>query len=224
MNCFGPLGKRLEWLSSGPRKQVTYLDLSLKLVNGRVRATTYEKPLNLHLYIPAFSAHSPSMARGLIFGMLRRFWLQNFCTEDYTRLAREFFHSMVARGYDEEFLKEEFFKAASKLDRQVLSGANDADEGLVFLHLQYHPFQVTRREIQSIFRQTCADTLLNAKSDRIEFERLGIKRLVVAQSRAINLRDRLCRSRLELSDGKRAADFVYHLRERNGADGSAASS
>ena len=53
--------------------EVTFLDLSLKIgIDGRVRARTYEKPMNLHLNIPASSAHLPSVARGLIFGMLRQ--------------------------------------------------------------------------------------------------------------------------------------------------------
>ena len=82
-NNFGPLGRQLEWESSGPKMEVSFLDLSLKIVNGRVQACTFEKPMNLHLYIPAFSAHSLNMIKGLIFGMLWCFWLQNSCIEDY---------------------------------------------------------------------------------------------------------------------------------------------
>ena len=61
-NSFGPVGRRLEWLSSGPQEEVTFLDLNLRILrNGSIVVRTHEKPLNLHLYIPAHSAHSPSV-------------------------------------------------------------------------------------------------------------------------------------------------------------------
>lgn len=162
------------------------------------------------------------MARGLIFGMLRRFWLQNSRTADYVRFAGRFFQHLVDRGYDYEFLEREFMAAAEKLERPKLSGPNDAaDTALAFLHVQFHPFQLPRREIQAVFRQTCADTLRTARSANEDvFERLGVRRLIIAQSRATNLRDRLCRTRLSLPEGQRASDFVNHLQGQNDASAS----
>lgn len=212
-NSFGPPGRRLKWLSSGPQTEVVFLDLSLQIgKDGRVRARTFEKPMNLHLYIPSFSAHSPSVARGLIFGMLRRYWLQNSRTADYQRFAGSFFQHLLDRGYNSDFLDGEFLAAAKKLEQPKIPGSNDAAESLAFLHVQFHPFQIPRKEIQAAFHSTCADTLRTARSDNEDvFERLGVKRLIVAQSRATNLRDRLCRTCLSLPEGKRASDYVNHL-------------
>ena len=93
--------------------------------------------------------------------------------------------------------------------------SNDAADSLEFLHVQFHPFQIPRKEIQAAFHSTCAATLRTARSDNDDvYERLGVKRLVIAQSRATNLRDRLCRTRLSLPEGKRASDYVNHLQRK----------
>ena len=212
-NNYGPPGKRLQWLSSGPQTQVTFLDLTLKIVANRIEVKTYEKPLNLHLYIPAFSAHSSAMAKGMIYGMLRRFWLQNTQTNDYIGLVRAFYHHLLERGYDHDFLQREFLAAAHKLSLpiQPIHNGSTADRGLAFLHVKYHPFQITRKDIQTAYQQTCADTLLKAKSNTDGLYGLQVKRLIVAQSRASNLRDRLCRTQLELPEGKRASSHIHLL-------------
>jgi hypothetical protein len=215
-NSFGPKGRSLEWLSSGPKTKVTFLDLSLTLVNGQVEASTYEKPLNLHLYIPAFSAHSPNMIRGLVFGMLRRFWLQNAHAEDYIRLTKAFFGYLIERGYSREQLRTLFVEAAQKLEEPVLPKCSNRDgtRNKVFLHVQFHPFQITGKAIQSVFRQECAEALRNAENPADDYDRLGIDRLIIAHSRAKNLRDKLCSSRLVLPEGRRVSEFVSSITKK----------
>lgn len=217
MNNFGPKGRRLTWDSSGPQRATVFLDLSLRIAaNGQLHVSTYIKPLNLHLYIPAFSAHAPSVNRGMIYGMLRRYWLQNTSKDDFTRLARDFYHHLQARGHDAEYLQQEFLRTADQLDKAEMPKSNrDSDGNLLFLHVQYHPFQISRKEIQSIFQRDCSDVLRTAKNERLDDgERMKINRLIIAQSRATNLRDRLCRSRLELQPDARASAFVERLTER----------
>lgn len=209
-NSFGPDGKRLEWESElGPSKEVVFLDLRLKIVDGTVIASTYKKPLNLHLYIPHFSAHAPGVPRGMIYGMLRRFWRQNTRQEDYIKCAENFFLHMKARGYNADYLKQEFIESASKLDDPThVSRSTEKTDKLVFLHSKFHPDQISGREIQSCFRRTCASALRNTFGKDDTDGKLKITGLVVALGRAPNLRDRLCRTRLELPDGNRASDHV----------------
>jgi len=68
---FGPKDPQLIWDSSGPQQEIVFLDLSLRIAtNGQFHVSTYIEPLNLHLYIPAFSAHAPNVNCGMIYGML----------------------------------------------------------------------------------------------------------------------------------------------------------
>ena len=139
LNNFGPKGRQLEWTTSGPQTEVTFLDLTLTIRNGYVQAKTYQKPLNLHLYIPAHSAHLPSVAKSLIYGQIRRFWLQNTKQADFVDLTGKFFTHLKNRGYSTEFLETAFLQAAEKL--QETSNYNKTkrndnyEDRRVFLHV-----------------------------------------------------------------------------------------
>jgi len=61
----------LKWVVQNPTKRIQFLDLDLSLDNSRITMETYQKPMNLYLYIPPLSAHPPSCFKGLIFGEIR---------------------------------------------------------------------------------------------------------------------------------------------------------
>jgi hypothetical protein len=63
---------QLRWEVSQRADTAIFLDLLLTLKNGCVTYTLYEKPLNLHMYLPPHSAHPPGVLRGLVFGMIYR--------------------------------------------------------------------------------------------------------------------------------------------------------
>jgi len=62
----------LKWDVSEPSYSVDYLDLTIILKNGRITTKTYQKAMNLYLYIPPHSAHPPGMIKGMVYGLLRR--------------------------------------------------------------------------------------------------------------------------------------------------------
>ena len=77
----------------------------------------------------------------------------------------------------------------------------------------HHPFQITRKDLQSACETCCADTLMNAKGDYDDTAKLGVARMIVARSRAPNLRDKLCRTTLsQARDGHKVSDYIYHLK------------
>jgi len=70
----------LTWDFSDLTLQLDFMDLMLCLDNGRITTTLYEKPLNLHLYIPPHSAHLPTVLPGIVFGTL--FHIYTLCSDD----------------------------------------------------------------------------------------------------------------------------------------------
>ena len=64
MNGFG----NLRWTIETPSTSSTSLDLTITINEGKIHTTTYQKPLNLYLYIPPLSAHPHSCIKGLITG------------------------------------------------------------------------------------------------------------------------------------------------------------
>jgi hypothetical protein len=78
-----------------------FLDLDITLgSDGRFSFKTYQKELNLHLYIPAASSHSPDTLKGMIYGNLQRYWRQNNKHEDYIIIVQAFGRHLTNRGHD----------------------------------------------------------------------------------------------------------------------------
>ncbi|KAL7530298.1 hypothetical protein ACHAWF_003326, partial [Thalassiosira exigua] len=79
LNNFGIL----TWTVDKPSKKCTFLDLNIKISGPMIKTTTYQKPLNLHLYLPGPLAHPKCSVKGTIFGLLRRYRKQNTLYQDY---------------------------------------------------------------------------------------------------------------------------------------------
>ena len=68
LNNFG----KLIWKVSKLSTSVDFLDLTIAIDKNRhVYTKTYEKPMNLYLYIPPASAHPPGIFRSVVFGNLK---------------------------------------------------------------------------------------------------------------------------------------------------------
>jgi hypothetical protein len=78
-----------------------FLDINITLgADGTFSFKTYKKELNLHIYIPAASAHSPDTLKGMIYGNLQRYWRQNTKHEDYISMVKAFGNHLTNRGHD----------------------------------------------------------------------------------------------------------------------------
>jgi hypothetical protein len=79
----------LKWKIENPSKKTVFLDLEISIQGNTITTKTYQKDMNLYLYIPPLSAHPPSCFKGLITGEVRRHWLQNNL-EDFQQLLLKF--------------------------------------------------------------------------------------------------------------------------------------
>lgn len=155
----------LKWVFTPLSKKVHFLDLTITLDTHQVLTTLYEKPLNLHLYIPWHSAHTPSVRSSLITsGILRILRLVSLRSEQL-RLLSLFFRRLLTRGYEYSFLRTSFQQAFDRVFRRTFTPAptyaihhwlNPIPDKYtqVYLHLPYHPHDPHRRRIQRAFRST----------------------------------------------------------------------
>jgi hypothetical protein len=79
----------LRWSIEEPSLSTHFLDLNINIIGSSITTSTYQKPLNLYLYIPPLSAHPPSCFKGLIYGEIRRYWTQNN-PSDFTNIVANF--------------------------------------------------------------------------------------------------------------------------------------
>jgi hypothetical protein len=211
-NGFGREGKRLEWTLTPLSMSVDFLDLTISIgEDGRMVTRSYQKPRFLALYIPPSSAHHPSVLNSLVYSQIRRFSMQNTHLSDFKKAVNRFFHQLLERGHDRKMLADLFKRSAVRFDDRnqdnVSASTHDDSDiaGRIFLHLQYHPNQVTREDIRRLYRETCQDSFQNENCAS------GIKRLTIAFSRAPNLRDSLCRTRLKQPEGSHVSNQLLPL-------------
>ena len=69
---------KLKWTCDGHVNSLVFLDLRIAIGPDRhLLFETYQKPMNLYLYIPPGSSHPKNMLRGLVLGRLCAYQLQN---------------------------------------------------------------------------------------------------------------------------------------------------
>lgn len=194
----------LQWETSMLSNSVVYLDLEISIDpdSRRLTTRTYQKPMNLFLYIPPTSAHAPGVLKSIVFGNLQRFWRQNTHRTDFVRVAGQFAQHLIARGHHPDIIRELFLEVGKRLSQPPTSCENVDPRKTLFFHWEYHPNGISRRDIRRAYEETCAgDSGFN------------FDRFVVAFSRAPNIRDALMPTRLSEPAGSRASDHFSELPE-----------
>jgi hypothetical protein len=106
----------LKWKIEEPSSQTVFLDLTINLHNGKITTSTFQKQMNLYLYIPPLSAHPPSCLKGLIAGEMRRYWLQN-SPKGYKSILLKFIERLLDRGHTLPSLTPILTQVAQTLDK-----------------------------------------------------------------------------------------------------------
>jgi hypothetical protein len=188
----------LKWIIEEPSNKTIFLDLQIELKNGMVYTNTYQKHLNLYLYIPPRSAHPPSCLKGLISGELRRYWLQN-SQSDFTTILTKFIQRLIDRGHSLADLTPIFHQAAIKINNTELHNVDKAHDNTLFIHWTFHPNGLQRRDIREIYDATL-------KKD-LEYDKM-----TVAIARPRNLRDLLSSTSLITPPDINIQDSIAELR------------
>ena len=59
---------KLDWITDDRKSEVNFLDITVKLnkISGNITTNTFQKKMNLFLYIPAHSTHPPGLIKALL--------------------------------------------------------------------------------------------------------------------------------------------------------------
>ncbi len=185
---------QLKWETTGLNNTTNFLDLTISInSNGTITTKTYQKPTNLHLYIPPNLAHPPGILKSIIYGNLWRYWLQNTNIIDFMEITKQFAERLITRGYNKEKITNLFHKAARKLDGT--KKIKRTNEDTIYLHWTWHPRDQGRSKLQVIFNETMK-------------EKCGFNNLIIAYSRPKNLQDCLIKTKLSELEGCRVSTLL----------------
>jgi len=105
----------LAWTFSTRECNAIFLDLNIKIEGDRITTSNiYEKELNLYLYIPPHSCHSPGVVTGLIFGAVYR--ANALCTnpDDRMPFIRKTYRRLLDRRHLAKDIQPLFLQAIQK--------------------------------------------------------------------------------------------------------------
>ena len=155
---------KLDWVTEELGMSANFLDLTVWIDknNRKINYKTYQKPMNLFLYIPSHSASPPGLLKSLVFGLTSTYFRQNSRREDFMSTVNKLYMRLRARGYTKEILTPLFNEAAEKLDhpkakrkRENRTTGKNNEKELLFFHLPYHPKGISRRSIQQKYKEIC---------------------------------------------------------------------
>ncbi len=164
--------------------------------------------MNLYLYIPATSAHPTGMIVGVVNSQERRFYTQNSKRSDFLQVIRLLFKRLIARGWDAAWMKHLILQATKKAQQACKQTTTCLIENQpannIFLHLQYHPKDISRSTLRTIYKKNCKPL---GEITTTNGNKMSIKSLTVAYSRAKNLRNVLTSAKLPSVPGHEVSQF-----------------
>ena len=200
---------KLDWITTDLSRKVDFLDITISVdVNGNLWTKTFQKPMNLFLYIPPHSAHPPGLMKSLIYGLLKTYYLQNSRSSDFLNMVKLLFLRLQHRGHKSADIRPLFIEAVRDLenyndpmvDKKKKAIVKDSNDNRLFFHIPFHPRDISRAQIRNLYERICEkESKLGNLQDMLNEEtgnHMKIKQLTVAYSRPKNLRDYLCPSAL----------------------------
>ena len=179
---------------------VDFLDLTLSIVGDKIVSRTFQKKMNLYLYIPPSSAHPSGCIKGTVFGLVRRYYAQNTFRRDFVRLVSLLYRRLIDRGWERAVIRSLILEACHTVQRKAQSQAAPPTqpstaslENRLFIHLRYHPDDIPRRRVQELYQEHCGELLSRE---------LRIERPTIAYSRPKNLGDLITKAKLHQAPGE----------------------
>ena len=206
---------KLVWDFSQLCQSIDFMDLHLTIKDNRIHTTLYEKPTNLHLYIPPSSCHPPGLLRGIVYGLIFRIY--TLCTDrvDKKHRTQLFFLQLLRRGYHRNHLLPLFQEAmvrAKNYEGVATQTAADRTSlrRSLFFHLPFHPQNPSSQAIQAAWHSTVANPEHGRPLSEVKNykgTRIGVDRLIIAYNRPPNLGNILSYRKLKDTSGPPVSSY-----------------
>ena len=206
----------LEWKVSERLDTAVFLDLNLSIRADSIHSSLYEKENNLHLFLPARSAHPPGVLYGLIAGSVHRAF--SLCTDrsDAMDFLRRLLRHLTARGHSHSALTSLFQKAIRNYQSRTVdqhSSRSNATSDHWLFKLTHHPQNPSSQLIQHAWNTTVANPPLSKplKDLDVLFRPIGHRRLIVCYRRPANLGNLLSYRKMSPESGRPVSSFCEEL-------------
>ena len=193
--------------------------MTISIHEGRIVTSLYEKAMNLYLYIPPHSTHTPGVLPRLVYGNILRIHTHCSEQEDLNQRMKQFYARLLVRGYQRNLLIPAFTKGIIEARafikrgsvRRCKLGEEEENKGRVFFHLTYHPRDPTSKDLQRQWRQQLLHPPWEPPKWRLKNKDkipIGIKSMCVAYSRPKNLGNIFTYRKIDRLDGPPVSSYL----------------
>ena len=211
----------LDWTFEPRSKKIVFMDMTLRIVNGKIETAMYAKPMALYLYIPPHSCHSPGVHAGLIMGHVLRIYQLCSRKKDIDCELEAFLRHLLARGHSLENVMPLFTKAVDNAIKYISQSDEyrlqqrlnrmNTDSRRVFFHI---PFD-TRNPKSSVIQKKWRSLVSEPRGKRAlnmctnySGDPIPVDRLIIAYSRAPNLGNVLSYRKLNKIPGPKVSSYL----------------
>ena len=128
--------------------------------------------------------------------------------KDYLRFTTLLFHRLLDRGWQREEIHPIFIDSAALLEAHATTPKplkkDDSMDDMALMHLQFHPNDVTRREIRQYYEKNCGELFR---------EEIGIERFVIAYSRLHNIGEYITQAKLYEAPGVTSETIMGEIKD-----------
>jgi len=211
----------LEWIFTPRSQSVVFMDMTIRIVKGRIETALYAKPLALYLYLPPHSCHAPGVLTGLIYGQVLRIYQLCSQDDDKEKELVLFVHRLLDRGYQLNFIIPILTKAidnaikylsqSDEYRHKMKKKKRNADRRSALLHLPFNTDDPKSSRIQDLWRDIASEppgkTPLNQLETSTEVP-VPIDRLIICYHRSPNLGNQLSYRKIDKRQGPKVSSYL----------------
>ena len=164
--------------------------------------------MNLYLYLPPPSAHSSGVTKSTIFGLMSRYHAQNTYRKDYLHFVVRLYTHLLERGWKKDDIYDIFLDSASTIESRSNKPRqpkqNSDLDTMQLLHLQFNPYDVSKREIRQLYEKHCG---------KLFSDEMGIERFVIAYSHLPNIGEYITQAKLHEAPGQTSAIIMGEYKD-----------
>jgi hypothetical protein len=214
-------GSGLTWTFENPCKKLVFMDMTIRIEEGKIVTALYAKPLALYQYIPPNSCHPPGVLTGLVYGQILRIYRLCSKSTDIDKELLQFYKRLVDRGYSRDKLLPLFEKGVDNATDYILmtleqrearkkAKVGKSDER-IFLHIPFHPQNPSSGNLQHLWNDLIYSPPGEENLNRLKNHlghRVPIKRLIVAYRRNPNIANLTSYRKLSSRTGLKVSSFI----------------
>ncbi|KAL3781382.1 hypothetical protein ACHAWO_010284 [Cyclotella atomus] len=131
---------------------VDFLDLTLTISSNNIVSRTYQKEMNLYLYIPPASAHPAGCIERTVYGLVGRFASLSLPSPPRVGVKSN------ARANPEACTSAKRNAHTLAAPSTLTQGLQD-EENRLFIHLEFHPKDILQKRVQELYQLHCGVAL-----------------------------------------------------------------